>query len=112
MASFCCVEDGLQRRERGVQAEVAVQIDGAIFLRQTNSAGTRNRNRGAHGVVARVAVRDHDVQAVGGTALEDRDQNFLALRGSVLRIQSALQPDGSGADTDHRQAGILEEDAS
>ena len=50
----------------------------------------RNRDGGPHLVVALLAVRHHDVQAVGRAALEDGDQNLLARGRRVGRVESAL----------------------
>src|SRR5262245_17428135 len=48
-----------------MQAEEAVQIDDRLL---------RNVNAGAHRVVLGRAVRDDNIEAIGGTALEDHDQ--------------------------------------
>ena len=60
--------------------------------------------RRAKFVVALLAVGHDDIQAVGRSALEDGHQDFLALRGSFGGVHGALQPEGRGADSDHRQS--------
>src|SRR5579883_416423 len=57
-------------------------------------------------------MRHHHVQAVGGPALKDRDQDFLASRGAVLGVQRAFQPEGRCAHTDHRESGIPKKNAT
>ena len=47
--------------------------------------GPRNGDGGAQIVVRLLAVRHHDVQSVGGAALENGDQNLLARRRRVRR---------------------------
>ena len=54
----------------------------------------------------------HDVETVGGAALEDGDEDFLARAGGVGGVQGALQPQGRGADADHGEGGIAQEESA
>src|SRR5437762_6575482 len=94
------VIDTLERREAGMQAEEAVQVDRGI---------SRDGERRAQLVIARLAERDHDVQSIGSSALEDRDQNFLTARGTV---GGASEPGRRGADTKHRQTSAFDKRSS
>ena len=67
------VEHRLQRGERRVQSEEAVQI----HRRGGRAIGLRNRERRAKLVVARFAERNNHVQTIHCAALENRHQNLL-----------------------------------
>ncbi len=56
------IVERLERRERGMQAEKAVEIDDLVL---------RNRDRGPHRVVVLLVIGHNNVEAVGGAALED-----------------------------------------
>ncbi len=64
----------LEPGERRMQAEETVEVDDRLARRAL--ARLRNGNRRAHGVIIFLAVRHHDVEAVGRAALEDGDQSF------------------------------------
>src|SRR6188768_2565527 len=72
-----------------MQAEAAVEIDRPVVL-----ARRLNRDRRTQLVVALLEVRHDDVQAVGGAALEDRDEDLAV---SLARSGSPNQPRWSGA---------------
>ena len=61
----------LERRHLRMQPKEPVQVDDLILL---------DRNRRPHGVVVRLGVRHHHVQAVAGAALEDHHQLLLVGR--------------------------------
>jgi hypothetical protein len=65
------IVERLEGRERGMQAEEAVEIDDLIL---------RDGDAGAHGVVVLLAIGNDDVEAVGCAALEDDDQARPGLR--------------------------------
>ena len=73
-----------------MQAEEAIEVDGGVFTPAGGLRGPRHRDGGPHIVVALLAVRHHDVEAVGCAALEDGDQDFLARRGRIRGIERAL----------------------
>ncbi len=100
------IEERLERSERRVQSEETVQIDRRAILFRGVVRRPRDGNRRAEVVVGLFAVRHHHVQSVGRAALEDRDQDLLACAGSLARIQSALEPQGRRAHTDHGEGGI------
>src|SRR5436309_12465714 len=52
-----------------MQPEETVQIDHRL---------ARNVDAGAHGVILRLAIGNHNVQAIGSTALKDDDQALSA----------------------------------
>src|SRR5437016_12748009 len=85
-----------------MQAEEAVEIDHSLAL---------HRDGGTQRIVIFVAVGDDDVEAVGCPALEDGNEDFLALR-RFGRVQSALEPQGSAARAGHCERGIAEKYAA
>src|SRR5437016_13400522 len=82
------VVDRLERGEARMQAEKAVQVDGGI----RRIGGFWDRQRGAQSIVGGVAKRDYDVQAVGGAALKNGDQNLLVQRRGGVGESAASQP--------------------
>jgi hypothetical protein len=96
----------LQRRERRVQAEEAIEIDAE------SPAGLGHRDGGAQVVIALFAVRHHDVQSIGGAALEDGDEYFFAAARRVVGKSRPLQPEWSGADADHGQRGVTKKNSA
>jgi hypothetical protein len=60
----------LQRFQARVQAEEAVEVEGA----RVAAAGASNRDARPRPVVLLFAERHDDVEAVDGAALEDRDE--------------------------------------
>ena len=74
--------------------------------------GPRDGDRRAKIVIAPLAVRDHDVQAIGRAALEDRDQHFLARALLVAGEGGALQPERRGAHAGHRDRGIAKKNSA
>src|SRR5579871_1821497 len=102
--------DGLQRSERGMQAEETIEIDNCVL--RIGGGRTRNRNRGPHGVVARFTVRNHDIQAISRATLEDSDQDLLSPCRSVGCVECALKPQWSGAHADHGQACISQKNSA
>ncbi len=93
----------LQRREGRMQAEEAIEIEHRFL---------GNIDAGSHGVVLRLAVRDDDVESIGGAALEDHDQalgTVAILCGSENRASQETR-DRGGADDG--EGAISEEDAT
>src|SRR5271165_885362 len=87
----------LERRQRGMQSEEAVEIDHLL---------PRNVDAGPHGVIRGLGVGHNNVQAVSSAALENDDEPFVA--GTGLR-RAPCRPrkergDGSGTDYGHRAA--------
>ena len=74
------VEHRLERRERRVQSEESVQIDGRIG----RAVRFGNGDGGPQFVIALLSEGNHHVQAVHGAALEDGDQDFLAPPGNLV----------------------------
>jgi hypothetical protein len=93
-------KQGLERSERGVQTEETIEIESRLGA----GTGAWDGYGGAEIVIGRVAVRDDDVQAVGGAALEDGDQSFPA--GAAGGSEGSLEPQGGAADAHHGQGGI------
>src|ERR1700722_13355344 len=102
------VEHGLERSERGVQAEESVQIDGRVrsAIRLGYSDGRPQF------VIARFSKRDHHVQAVHCATLKNCDQNLLAGVGRFGRVERARKPHRHGADSEHGERGTFEENTS
>src|SRR5262249_817482 len=93
----------LKRREGRVQAEEAIEIDDGF---------SGNVDAGPHPVVLGLAVRNDDVQAVGGCTLED-DQQTLRMRpgfGGSERCAGKKARDGGGAD--HSEGTVADENAA
>src|SRR5258708_15621490 len=63
------VPERQKRLHRRMQYEKAVKIDDCLAW---------NVDAGPHGIVLRLGVRHHYIQAVGGTALKDDDQPLFA----------------------------------
>ncbi len=78
----------LKRRQRRMQAEEAVEIEHGL---------ARNIDAGPHGVVLRLAVRNHDVQAVGRAALKNYDQTLVAHAGSTAPNAARVRKLGTAA---------------
>src|SRR5579872_2918410 len=76
------IENRLQRRQRGMQTEETVEVDGGIG----RAVGPRDRNIRTHVVIHALAMGNHDVESIHCAALEDRDENLPAPRGRVRRI--------------------------
>ena len=106
------VEQRLERRERRVQAEEAIQIDGGVFALVAAADGPRHGDGGPQIVVGLLAVRHHDVQAVGRAALENGHQDLLARRGRVGGIERALEPQRRRARPHHGQRRIAKKNAA
>src|SRR5258708_21838530 len=99
------IVNGFEGRERRMQAEETVQVDGRL------SSGLRRRygNAGPQRGVVLLAKWNHYVQSVHCPALEDRYQNFLARVGAV---RGAREPQRRGSQAEHSHPGALEEQAS
>src|SRR5215471_21051678 len=82
------VIQGLERRERRMQTEEAIQIDRG--LRRAVRLG--NSDRRAQFVVTRLSERNHHVEAVYSAALENRNQDFLAAAAELGSINRARKP--------------------
>ena len=65
-----------------MQSEEAVEVNHRV---------ARNIDRRPHGVVGRLAVRDHDIQSVRRAALEDDHQPLVARAGFDGRVSRASQ---------------------
>ena len=72
------VPERLERRQRRMQAEEAVEVDGR--RRRRRAAGRGDGDAAARGVVVGVAVRHDHAEPVHGAALEDRDQDLRPRR--------------------------------
>src|SRR5687767_7952561 len=83
------VPDRLQWLKDGVQCEAAVEIESAV-----RPAWRRDGDAWTHLVVPRFEERHDDVEAVGGAALEDGQQDLTVA--SFLR-GGAKQPGRGGA---------------
>src|SRR5271157_1937092 len=93
-----------KRRKARVQPKESVEVDGCIV---SAAAGLGNRDAGAHAVIIRLAEGDHNVQAVGGSALEQHNELLLPCRGRGGN--GALQEGGDGAKPDERDSALLHE---
>ena len=87
IARLTLLPERLERRERRMQAEEAIEIDYGL---------ARNVDAGPHRVILRLGVRHHDIQTVGGAALKDHDQP-LGARARLSRAHS-----GASEKTRHR----------
>ena len=100
----------LERSQRRVQAEEAIEIDRGVL--RIGAGRARNGDRRPHAVIARLGVRHDNVQAVGSAALENHHQNFLARGRSICRIERALEPQGRAAHANHSETGVPQKDSS
>ena len=80
-----------------MQAEKAVEIDDGI-------AG--NIDSGAHGVIGLLAIRDNDVQAIGGATLENNNQAFV-LAAQRLRAEGGTSEKGRQRRSPHDSQGAV-----
>jgi hypothetical protein len=93
----------LERSERRVQTEETVEIEYRLLW---------NVDAGAHGVVVLLAVRDDDIEAVGGATLKNYDE-ALGASGTVGCAECGPGEeawDRGGAD--HGESAVAEEDAT
>ncbi len=81
----------LQSRHRRVEAEKAVQVNYRV---------TRDIDGWPHGVISLLAVRNHDIEAVGRAPLEDDHEAFVggsrfdcAQRGTRQEVRQSRGPD-------------------
>ena len=95
-------ERPLQRLHRRVQAERRV-------LGEQRAAGTGDRR--ARGVVARVAVRHHDAEAVDPAAQADHHQDVAACRGRERGLPERVAEDRGGDTGADARGDALEEAA-
>jgi len=73
-----------------VKAEKAVEIDRSIRLLVVSCSRARNCDSWPQPIISRFAMRNHNIQPVSGSALEDRDQDFLTRRGRLCGIEGSL----------------------
>src|SRR5579884_35829 len=78
-----------------------VQINGAVGF-----AGGRYCNGGTHVVIGFLRKRHDDIEAVCGTALENRNDNFLS---STPLFGRSRQPSRCNADSCHGDSGGFKE---
>src|SRR5438270_269178 len=106
------VPEGLERSERRVQAEEAVEVDDGVLARLARLV---NRDLRSKLVVISLAVRHDHVEAVHRAALEYRDQSLATTvrrNRHALREGRALQKRRRAADESHarqRDAALLQE---
>ena len=98
----------LERRERRMQPEEAVQIDGRIRV----PSGCGIAMVGPQIVVALFAMRDHHVQSVTAPRWKIATRIFLARAGRIGRIQRAREPRRRRPDAEHRHGRTLEKNSS
>ena len=80
-----------------MKTEKSIEIDDRV---------ARDVDGRTHGVVSRLAVRDHDVQAVGRAPLEDDHQAFVARAAVDCRKCRASQEPGDSSRADHRESTV------
>src|ERR1700685_4734088 len=80
-----------------MQSEEAVEIDHRL---------ARNIDAGAHGVIWRVGVGNHNVESIGRTALKDHDQAFVVGPWRDRAKRGASQKCGHRGCADQRQCAI------
>src|SRR4051812_28759018 len=95
-----------------MEAEEAVEVDGCIGAAVGCRGGTRYGDGGAEVVVGLFAVGHDHVEAVGGAPLKDGNQNLLAGRRCVGGVQGALEPEGGGTHSHHRQCRVAEKESA
>ena len=103
IASCRLSQKGFSGCSDGMQREAAVEID----ARRSGLPGCGTAMRRTQLVVPLLEERHDDVQAVGGAALEDRDQD-LALAACPARPRAAAT--GRRADAGHRDCGCAKKD--
>jgi len=86
-----------------MQSEESIEIDHRLIVR---AAWRGNGNRRAHAIVIGLGERHHDVQTVGGAALKQHHQLFLAGRGRGR--DGAAQKSRQRAHADHGDAAIFQ----
>src|SRR5437764_5551825 len=99
------IPERLQRRQPWVQAEEAIEVDGAFGI-----VRRRNRDAWARRVVVAFAERHDHVQTVHRAALEDRNQDLPP--SSASGFDRAREKRGRKSQTEKRQPPVLHEDAS
>src|SRR3954467_14456481 len=86
-----------------MQAKEAVEVEHRFFW---------DVDAGTHGVVLRFAVRDDNIEPVGGTALEDYDQALRTRAALICAERSASEETRDGGGADARQCAVAEEYAA
>mgnify|MGYP001617378503 CR=1 FL=1 len=99
---------GHQRLEVWVKAEEAVEINCAQICFGLVVVRARDAEGGALGVVSVVAVRNHDVEAIGGAAQEDDDEGVAARRRVLRGKGESWHPIGPGHSSDKYGGGFEE----
>src|SRR5580704_5020418 len=97
------VPQRLERCERGMQSKEAVEI---------NDRSSGNVDRRSHGVIRRLAVWHHDVEAVCRTALEDDHQALVAIPGFHRTKRGAGEERRNGRSADHGQPTVAKKYAA
>jgi hypothetical protein len=78
-SEMALVIEGLEGRERRMEAEEAIEVENLVL---------GNGDAGAHGVVVLLAIRDNDVETVGGATLKDDHE-------AATRCGGGLSHDGA-----------------
>src|ERR1700704_6072741 len=102
------VPQRLERSHGRMQPKEAVKINHTLL----SVARTRNSNAGTHAVISLLTVRHHDVQSVGGAALEQDDQALLPRRCGFSGINRSRQKAGNNAGANNGQRAILQKNSA
>src|SRR5437764_15478778 len=95
----------LKGGHRRMQAKETIQIDSALA-----APWTRNRDAGAHGIVSLLAMRNHNVQSIGCSALKQHHQTLFprSHTSSLRRVDRAGQKAGNYAGSHYGQSAALQ----
>ena len=96
------VIERLEGREGGMETEESIEVDDLVL---------RNGDAGAHRVVVLFAIRDDDVEAVGGATLEDDDEAAIGRR-RALGEDGADEKSGDRRGARERESAFVEEEAA
>src|SRR5580692_5768391 len=110
------LEERLEGGEGGMKAEVAVEVEHAVFTGGLAGGGEAD-GRAVRGIV-RVAVGDDHGEAVDGAALEDADEDLVPGGGGAEvggpggLAEKLRTPERTGAEGDEAEGALFEEDAA
>src|ERR1044071_1439373 len=79
---------------------------------QINHALPRDGDAGPHAVIRLLTVRHHDVQPVGGAALEEDNQALLARSSGFGGIHRAREKTWNHAGADDGQRAVLQKNSA
>src|SRR5215203_3874749 len=102
---LAAVPQRLERLQRRMQGEAAIQIDRRIWRR----ARTRDVNARAQLVVTRLEERRHHVQTISSASLEDDDEDALL---AAALCGSSQEPSGRRSEDAGGHGGRAEEQTS